>query len=481
MQDYVINLPRSAIDHVTNQIDFGPDGALYFLQGSISAMGAPDNAWGLRAEVLLSAAVLRFDPALWNAAANGPLDVHTEDADPYDPFAAGAPLTIYATGVRNAYDLVWHSNGNLYVPTNGSAAGGNTPGHADPIPPGGLLPRIDAAINGPYTGPDRAGPQRRQHAARLAVPHRAEGGYYGHPNPTRNEFVLNGGNPTSGTDPAQVSEYPVGTLPDRNWRGFAFDFGLNRSADGVIEYKYGGFGGALVGKLLVVRFSSGDDIIVLEPGLDGNIISSNDAIASFDGFDDPLDLVENPVNGFLYVSQFDRSGGNGTITLLRPQEPNIVVNKDQLIFDEVRGGAASAAKTITVSNTGNAHAVRSSAFRSPAPTRPCSASRRPSRRRRTSRPAVRSTSTSCSTRPPATRWARRWPICISRPTTPTARRSTSTSAASPPPARKATTSRRWQWILDTFRIPIDVGDRNDDHRARSKASCCPMPTTFRGS
>ena len=39
---------------------------------------------------------------------------------------AGAPLTIYATGVRNAYDLLWHSNGQLYAPTNGSAAGGNT-------------------------------------------------------------------------------------------------------------------------------------------------------------------------------------------------------------------------------------------------------------------------------------------------------------------------------------------------------------------
>ena len=53
----------------------------------MSAMGAPDAAWGFRDEHLLSAAVLRFDPALWNAAVNGPLDVHTEDADPYDPFA----------------------------------------------------------------------------------------------------------------------------------------------------------------------------------------------------------------------------------------------------------------------------------------------------------------------------------------------------------------------------------------------------------
>jgi hypothetical protein len=351
VQDYLVHLPRSAVDHVTNQSAFGPDGALYFMQGSVSAMGAPDAAWAFRTEHLLNAAVLRFDPALWDATVNGPLDVNTEDADPYNPFAPGAPLTIYASGLRNAYDLVWASNGFLYVPTNGSAAGGNTPG-TPTIPSGGLLPRIDSATNGAYTGPTVPALNNvsTQHDWLFRV---VQNGYYGHPNPTRNEFVLNGGNPTSGADPAQVSEYPVGTLPDRNWKGFAYDFGLNYSPDGVIQYKYGGFGGALVGKLLVARFSSGDDLIVLEPGLNGDIVSSNDAIASFDGFNDPIDLVENPVNGFLYVSQYDRAGGQGTITLLRPQEPNVVANKSQLIFDEVRGGAASAAKTIAISNTGS--------------------------------------------------------------------------------------------------------------------------------
>ena len=325
VQDFVINLPRSAIDHVTNQIDFGPDGALYFLQGSISAMGAPDNAWGLRDEVLLSAAVLRFDPALWNAAVNGPLDVHTEDADPYDPFAPARRSR--STPPACVTPTTWSGTATAICTCRQTARrrAATRPARRQ-FRRADCLPRIDEDVNGPYTGPVvpalNGVSTQRDWLFRID-----EGGYYGHPNPTRNEFVLNGGNPTGGDDPAQVSEYPVGTLPDRNWRGFAFDFGLNRSPDGVIEYKYGGFGGALVGKLLVARFSSGDDIIVLEPGLDGNIVSSNDAIASFDGFNDPLDLVENPHNGILYVSQFDRSGGQGTITLLRPQEPNIVVNK----------------------------------------------------------------------------------------------------------------------------------------------------------
>ena len=115
-------------DHETNSIAFGPDGALYFTQGANNAMGAPDGAWGNRAEQLLSAAVLRLDPAKLPATlpAKG-VNVRTGDAGSYNPYAANAPLTIYASGIRNAYDLVWHSNGHLYVPTNGSAAGGNVP------------------------------------------------------------------------------------------------------------------------------------------------------------------------------------------------------------------------------------------------------------------------------------------------------------------------------------------------------------------
>ena len=51
----------------------------------------------------------------------------TEDGGTYDPTAPGAPLTIYATGIRSGFDLLWHRNGNLYTGLNGAAAGGNVP------------------------------------------------------------------------------------------------------------------------------------------------------------------------------------------------------------------------------------------------------------------------------------------------------------------------------------------------------------------
>ena len=116
--------------------------------------------------------------------------------------------------MRNAYDLVWHCNGQLYVPTNGSAAGGNTPATPTPLPA--------AARTASTAGRTAPTPARRCRASTPSASRTTSssgssaGGYYGHPNPVRCEWVLNGGNPTSGTDTAQVTAYPVGTQPDRN-------------------------------------------------------------------------------------------------------------------------------------------------------------------------------------------------------------------------------------------------------------------------
>jgi N-acetylneuraminic acid mutarotase len=352
VQDYVVGLPRSYKDHLTNSLAFGPGGKLYVTQGSNTAMGAPDNAWGLRPERLLTAAVLRVD---LGAITSPPLDVKTADTGTYDPFAAGAPVTIYASGVRNAFDLLWHSNGQLYVPTNGSASGGNTPGTPSPLP-SSCQRRIDEATRGDYTGPQVIGlsnVSQVQHDYLFRV---VQGGYYGHPNPERCEWVLNGGNPSTGNDPAQVGAYPVGTNPDRNWRGSAFDFGEHFSPNGVIEYKNGAFGGALQGKLLVTRYSAGDDLVVLTPGSGSpDIVDSQTGIVGFTGFTDPLDLVENPSKGHIYVSEF----GGQKITLLRPiggpatDGPEFDAQPSELVFSGVKG-TTSAAQSILMRNTGDA-------------------------------------------------------------------------------------------------------------------------------
>jgi glucose/arabinose dehydrogenase len=260
-------------------------------------MGAPDGRWGMRPEHLLTAAILRLDPS---KVKQPPLDAKTEEGGTYDARAQGAALTVYASGLRNAYDLLWHSNGLLYAPLNASAAGGNTPAPPDEKACGR---RVPALVDVRRTLDDTL--------VRVEA-----GAYYGHPNPLRGEFVLNGGNPTAGADPAEVPEYPVGTLPERHWRPPAYTFGKNLAPTGLIEYRNGEvFGGMLRGKILVCRYSGGDDILVLNVGPQGEV---TEAISGIDGFTrllDPLDLVEDPTNGNLYVAEFQPR----RLTLLRPK------------------------------------------------------------------------------------------------------------------------------------------------------------------
>lgn len=313
IQDYITGLPRSGKDHLSNSLAFGPDDKLYLTQGSNTATGNPDSTWYNRPERLLSAAVLQIDPTQTPPPEG--FNVQTEEytnsqgvttIGNYDPNATDAPVKLFATGVRNAYDLVWHSNGKLYVPTNGTAAGGNTPD--DPT-----TPTNEAMTN--------VGTQNDY----LFKIEPVGGGYYGHPNPLRQEYILNGGNPSSEVDMAEVvakdqfSGYSVGTMPDPDYQGAAFNFDRNRSPNGIIEYKSDTFNGALKNKLLVVEYSGGDDILALSPDPNGNIAPENVSQVVL-GLTDPVDLIEDTQKnlGNLYVAELIDGGTKGQISLLDP-------------------------------------------------------------------------------------------------------------------------------------------------------------------
>ena len=334
-RDVVINLPRSWRDHLNNQLAFGPDGCVYWSQGSHTAMGAPTDKWNMeRVERMLSAAVLRLDPR--TLPANEPLDVKTPDGGgTYDPFAKDAPLTLFATGIRLGYEMLWHSNGRLYTAVNGSAEGGRTPG--TPFNRENSIRRIDSQ-RGPYDGGDVLPMNVTATQPDLLV-RLEQGAYYGHPNPIRGEYVLFGGNPTRGIDPYEVTNYPVGTRHDRNWRTPLYSFGTGVSPNGMIEFKSNAkfFNGALDGKLLVTRFSGGRDIIVLALDDNGNVTESVTGIAGLNSFTQPLDLVQDPETGCIYVAEYKGE----RLSMLRPiSDESKLADLQQHIFrQQIRASA----------------------------------------------------------------------------------------------------------------------------------------------
>ena len=386
VQDILEHLPRSKKDHLTNSVVVGTDGDLFIVQGSNSAGGDPDAAWGFRPERLLAAAVLRVE--VDKLPSQLPLSLYTTDniavinAAPatgltmsdgtYNPYSADSPVTLYATGIRNGYDMVFHSNGWMYVPTNGTAGNNST----SPVTPASATyVNVDPSGKGVrrpngtfFVNPNI--PQVKGGETQKDWLFKSKGGsYHGHPNPYRGEFVLNhGGRAYSGL-PGQseasyrdVAKYPTDLGPDANYLEVAYDFGKNKSPNGAIEYVSNAFGGKLQGMLMVVRFSGQDDIIVMQPGNNsGDILQAYQDVPGLQELDDPLDVVEDPRTGNLYMAQYDRDGDvNQQLMLLRADVPaeavaTIAAEPQELLFETTvnNEGAQTDTKTVTITNEGN--------------------------------------------------------------------------------------------------------------------------------
>jgi glucose/arabinose dehydrogenase len=106
---FVSGLGRSTV-HTTNGIAFGPDGCLYLAKGNNSNAGFdPDFA-----ESRLSGAVLRACFRNPDGSVDPGFDRDCGDGS----FQEACDVEVYASGFRNPYDLVWHSNGRLYASDN---------------------------------------------------------------------------------------------------------------------------------------------------------------------------------------------------------------------------------------------------------------------------------------------------------------------------------------------------------------------------
>ena len=165
-ENFIVGLGRSSFDHQTNGLAFGDDGCLYMAQRGNSNTGYDFEF----AESRVSAAILRacfknsdgsVNPSFDRVCANG----NTQQS---------CGVEVYASGLRNPFDLLWHSNGFLYATDNDAnpnfrdncAAAANTfgcPCQASPATKSG--DEINLIEQGKYYGspnPYRANPAALQ-------------------------------------------------------------------------------------------------------------------------------------------------------------------------------------------------------------------------------------------------------------------------------------------------------------------------------
>jgi glucose/arabinose dehydrogenase/N-acetylneuraminic acid mutarotase len=349
-QDIVVGLPRAIANHATNNIEFGADGKLYLWQGGNTGAGAATLAaseFGDRPEQPLSAALLVVDVPAWKS---NPTNFHGNVASPLGEFIdqfyarkqqelgrAFTEVQVYATGLRNTYDGVFHSNGQIYAPDNGLGVTGTTP----PVPRLGdpsdrnITTQLgENPIDNPGSQPD---PLNRI----------VQGGYYGHPNPYRDEVVFMNGS-------------FQGLAPDPDYQGHLDILGSKLSANGIIEYTGDRFFGSLKGNLLISNYSSGDNITRVELSPDGTAVVKKSALVG--GFKDPLPM-EMGANGMIFVGEFN----GGKITVLEslgvwrsdlPKVPQAILDAGSAVLDGklyMVGGKTSNThlNTVYVYNPGN--------------------------------------------------------------------------------------------------------------------------------
>ena len=326
-EDVVTGLPRAIANHATNNIDFGPDGRLYVWQGGNTGAGAANDQ-------PLSAALLAVDIPQWKA---NPANFHGDVASPLGEFIdefydrkaqqLGREFTeiqVYASGLRNTYDGVFHSNGHVYAPDNGLGVTGTVP----PVPRLGNPSDRNVTtlfgenpIDNPGGQPD---PLNRI----------VEGGYYGHPNPYRDEVVFKDGSVQGfdNTDGDSSNDIPIGH-PD--YTTPILNLGNHKSANGIIEYTGNNFFGALKGDLLITNYSSGDDITRVQLSADGLTSTNSSSLAG--DFTDPLPIAMNS-NGTIFVGEFNGDG----VTVMEslgvwrtdlPDAPELILDAGSAVLD----------------------------------------------------------------------------------------------------------------------------------------------------
>lgn len=380
--DLVRGLPRSEENHATNGLQLDPvNNILYVASGGHTNAGAPSNNFAFLTEYALSAAILTVDldainamPVLTDpddnskyvydlptlddptrANANGIADPNNpqyDGVDVNDPFGgndgmnqakwvANGPVQVYASGFRNAYDVVFTSDQKLYTWDNGANAGWG--GHPDNEGVGTATNNWVSGEPG-STGP---GPNDGQVNNKDGLHYITGNGYYGgHPNPVRanpsgaglfTHDHLNGSGGQNGVWRTSLTQNLATTLPvdwppvdlslahpiegDFQNAGVSDQslYTVTASTNGITEYTASNFNGLMQGNLLAASFNG--NIYRVNRNASGSINGASDVTVLASGFGSvPLDVTAQGDGDVFPGTIWAATYGSNIITVFEPMD-----------------------------------------------------------------------------------------------------------------------------------------------------------------
>jgi hypothetical protein len=286
----ITNLPTSNHDHAVNGMSFDNSGNLMFAIGSNTNAGVTSCPIGGLPESPLTAAVLtapvrntNFKGAVQYAQRASPTQAiptaSLDQASAADYVTLNTDVSVWASGLRNSFDNVFTTAGQLWATDNGPNTGF------------GLA----------STGANSQSSVDANCADELNLIQ--QGKYYGHPN--RNRGV---------TDPRQNIYHPgastcVNNPPGSNAPPNDFtqcSLTLQASSDGITEFRSAVFGGSMRGALLIGRFQS--DTVLVDPAT----LSQTTISTTLNGLD-----VEMGPGGVVFGAAYNLNA----VTLITPVRP----------------------------------------------------------------------------------------------------------------------------------------------------------------
>ena len=380
--DLVRGLARSEENHASNglQID-STTNMLYCAVGGQTNSGSPSNNFSLITEYSLAACILSIDlnainalPTQYDSLAgeyfkydmptlddpqraneNGISDPNVagyNGKDINDPFGGndglnqakwvnGGPVQVYASGLRNPYDLVIAESGEMYTWDNGANPGWG--GHPE-------YEGTDSVTNNWVNGePGSTGPGPNDAKVNNldGLHHITHFGYYGgHPCPVRANPAgaglfthdhADGVGGINGVFRTAVTNDPNTSLPvdwppvdpslanpiEADFQNPGVDdlalFTVKASTNGICEYTASNFGGAMKGDLLAASFN--ENIYRVDLNASGSINSAADVTSLAYGFGtNPLDVIAQGDNDVFPGTIWVLNYGSNTLTVFEPQD-----------------------------------------------------------------------------------------------------------------------------------------------------------------